>query len=238
MARLRFLCFPYAGSGPSAYLGWARRLPPLVELRLVAPPGCELRETEPLETSLTHYVESVVEALLAEPSFPLALFGHSLGAMIAYEVALRLVAAGRPPVHLFVSAKESPLDPLPLEVLHLLDDQRLMARTRELFGGLPDELVDHPELMASVLHRLRGDLSLLSQVESKPRPRLRIPVTVLWSPDDRSMTGEQANAWQDLVEGPISVASFPGGHFFVHERTPEVLRFVSGQLGYGDHDAG
>lgn len=234
MARLRLVCFPYAGSGPSAYLGWVRHLPMEIELRLVAPPGCELREDEEPETDLSRYLDAVMQALLSEPSVPVALFGHSLGASFAYLTALRLIEAGRPPVHLFLSAKESPDDPGPVEDLHLLDDRGLIDGVRTLYGGLPESLENDPPLLASVLHRLRADLTLLSQVPATLESPLRIPVSVLWSPEDPSMTESQVRSWDGRVSGPIRYEAFPGGHLFLYPQSAAVVRFVSAQLGLAE----
>jgi surfactin synthase thioesterase subunit len=202
-----------------------------IELRLVAPPGCELREHEEPETDLSHYLDAVSQALLSEPSVPVALFGHSLGASFAYLTALRLVAAGRPPVHLFLSAKESPDDPGPVEDLHLLDDRGLIDGVRTLYGGLPESLEDDPPLLASVLHRLRADLTLLSQVPAAVESPLRIPVSVLWSPEDPSMSESQVRSWDGRVSGPIRYEAFPGGHLFLYPQSAAVVRFVSDRLG-------
>ncbi len=232
MARLRLVCFPYGGSGPSAYLGWVRHLPMAIELRLVAPPGCELREAEEPETDLSRYLDEVTNALLAEPAVPVALFGHSLGASIAYLTALRLVEAGRPPAHLFLSAKESPDDPGPVEDLHLLDDRGLIDGVRALYGGLPESLENDPPLLASVLHRLRADLTLLSQVPATVQAPLRIPVSVLWSPEDPSMTESQVRSWDGRVTGPVRYEAFPGGHLFLYPQSAAVVRFVSDRLGF------
>lgn len=231
MARLRLVCFPYAGSGPSAYLGWVRHLPQAVELRLVAPPGSELRADEPQETDLPRYLDAVTGALMSEPAVPCALFGHSLGASLAYEVALRLVEAVRPPVHLFLSGKESPDVPLLFPDLHLRDDEGLIAGIRILNGGLPEELEQDPVLMASVLLRLRADWTLMSQLVARDVPRLRIPVSVLWSPEDPSTTEEEVRSWEDRVEGPIQYEAFGGGHLFLNQRAPEVVRAVCRHLG-------
>lgn len=231
MARLRLLCFPYAGSGPSAYLGWVRLLPGEVELRMVAPPGCELRDDEPPETDLSRYLDAVLAALREEPPLPLALFGHSLGATMAYEVALRLSTEGRPPVHLFLSAKESPDVPLLFPDLHLRDDAGMLDGLRILNGGVPEELEQDPVLMASVLHRLRADWTLMSQVRATVVPRLRIPVTVLWSPEDPSTIERELRRWDERVEGPVRYEAFTGGHLFVNQQGPAVVRCICERLG-------
>lgn len=231
MAHLRLLCFPYAGSGPSAYLGWVRLLPPSVELRMVAPPGCELREDEPFETDLSRYLDAVVNALTEEPPIPLALFGHSLGALLAYEVALRLVEGGRPPVHLFLSAKESADVPLLFPDLHLRRDEGLVEGLRILNGGLPEELEEDPKLMASVLQRLRADWTLLSQVKANVVPPLTIPVSVLWSPEDPSTVESELRKWDARVAGPVRYEAIPGGHLYLNKKAAAVVRCVCEHLG-------
>ncbi|MBK7905137.1 MAG: thioesterase [Gemmatimonadetes bacterium] len=223
MARLRLVCFPYAGSGPSGYLGWVRHLPPAVELRLIAPPGCELRPDEDPEADLSRYLDGILAALRDDPFMPIALFGHSLGGLMAYEVARRLAATGRPPLHLFVSAKEPAEVPLRFPDLHLRDDAGMIEGLRILNGGLAPELEQDPLLMASVLHKLRGDWALMAQVPTEPVPALDLPLTVLWSPDDPTTEESELKRWEQRVIGPVRYESFAGGHQYLNSQAAAVV---------------
>lgn len=226
MARLRLVCFPYAGSGPSAYLGWVRHLPPAVELRLVAPPGRELREDEPPESDLSRYLDGVLAALRDDPFMPVALFGHSLGGLMAYEVARRLADTGRPPRHLFVSAKEPAEVPLRFPDLHLRDDAGMIEGLRMLNEGLAPELENDPLLMASVLRNLRADWALMAQVPTGPVPALDLPLTVLWSPDDPTTEESSLHLWDRRVRGPVRYEAFAGGHQFLNQQAAAVVGCV------------
>ena len=106
--RLRLVCFPHAGGTPAAFRGWADRLPPEVELLIACYPGRHNRFADPLWTRMEPLADEAAAALLRLPDVPTALFGHSMGAAVAYEAAVRLQAAGRPPLRLFVSGHPAP----------------------------------------------------------------------------------------------------------------------------------
>lgn len=231
MAKLRLLCFPYAGSGPSAFLGWNRLLPPTIELRCIAPPGCELRDDEPPETDLGRYLDAIVDELCREPRVPLALYGHSLGGLVAYEVARRLEAADRPAVRLVIGAKEPAEVPLLLPDLHLRDDEGLLEGLRIITGTDPTELRQDAALMAFVLHRLRADWTLLVQFPKDPVPRLRTSASVFWSPEDPSTVAAELRRWDARFESPVIHEGFPGGHLFLNQQAPRVVRALCAHLG-------
>lgn len=233
MAPVRLLAFPYAGGGPFSYLHWTRLLSSDVELRVVSAPGRDLREHEGEEPHLEAWLDAITAELLADPGVPLALLGHSLGALMAFEVARRLAAAGRPPVHLVVSAKAPAGVREEDAALRRLPDAPLLQAIRERFGGLPEELEEDPELLATVLRRLRNDLQLLEQFEARTGSPLALPLTVLWSPDDRSVNEAQMRQWGTLVSGEVRYRAFPGGHFFLVEHAAAVCRIVAEALAAG-----
>jgi surfactin synthase thioesterase subunit len=233
MAPVRLLAFPYAGGGPFSYLHWTRLLSHEIELRVVSAPGRDLREHEGEEPRLAAWLDAITAELLADPGVPLALLGHSLGALMAYEVSRRLIEAGRPPVHLVVSAKAPAGVSEEDAALRQLADAPLLAAIRERFGGLPEELEEDPELLATVLRRLRNDLQLLEQFEARAGPPLALPLTVWWSPDDRSVDEAQMRQWGALVSGEVRYRAFPGGHFFLVEHAAAVCRSVADALDAG-----
>lgn len=224
MANARVLCIPHAGSGPSHYRSWLRHLPHDVELRLVAPPGREHRYDEPEAERMEDYLNAVLRELVTESAFPLCLFGHSMGAVIAYELALRLEEEGRPPVHTFLSGRGAPTD-LPLaEPIGALPDAELLALARLRYGGFPSAFDAHPELMGDALEALRGDLRMLERFRPSFPRTLDSPVTVCWGTGDQSMSSADLRRWGDV--GTVRFLPFEGGHFYIQDRTAEVVAHV------------
>ena len=225
MAYARVLCIPHAGSGPSPYRPWIRHLPDDIELRIVAPAGREHRFDESVAERLEDYMDAVLEELLREPPFPTAIFGHSMGAVVAYELALRLEDAGRPPVHTFLSGRGAPTDLPSAEPMGSLPDEELLSLARLRYGGFPAELEAYPQLMRDALEALRGDLRLLERFQPSFPRALGGPASVCWGAGDESLSAEDLRRWGDI--GRVEYVSFEGGHFYLQERGAEVARYVA-----------
>ncbi|PPS71841.1 MULTISPECIES: thioesterase II family protein [Streptomyces] len=223
---LRLICFPHAGGAASAYLPLSRLLRPHVEVRAVQYPG---RQDRRLETPVADIGElaSVVAQKLQdeETAAPYAFFGHSMGALIAYETARILEERGaRPPRRLFLSARgapgprRSPHDVLP-------DDEAVLAAVRRL-GGTGVALLDDPELVAMVLPALRADYTALAAYSWTPGEPLHTPVTVLCGDADPVVSVEEAAGWRAFTRAETEVRVFPGGHFYVDQRLDDVAEVV------------
>jgi surfactin synthase thioesterase subunit len=223
---LRLICFPHAGGAASAYLPLSRLLRPHVEVWAVQYPG---RQDRRLETPLSDIGElaAVVARKLEEEGTaePLAFFGHSMGALIAYETARILQERGvRPPRRLFLSARgapgprRSPHDVLP-------DDEAILAAVRRL-GGTGVGLLDDPELVAMVLPALRADYAALAAYSWTPREPLHTPVTVLCGDADPVVSVEEAAGWREFTRAETEVRVFPGGHFYLDQRLDDVAEVV------------
>ncbi|MEU1320433.1 thioesterase II family protein [Streptomyces tibetensis] len=223
---LRLICFPHAGGAASAYLPLSRLLRPHVEVRAVQYPG---RQDRRLETPVADIGElaSVVAQKLQdeETAAPYAFFGHSMGALIAYETARILEERGaRPPRRLFLSARgapgprRSPHDVLP-------DDEAVLAAVRRL-GGTGVSLLDDPELVAMVLPALRADYAALAAYSWTPGEPLHTPVTVLCGDADPVVSVEEAAGWRAFTRAETEVRVFPGGHFYVDQRLDDVAEVV------------
>lgn len=231
--RIRLICFPYAGGGPSAYSSWGRHLPDWIEVLGVAPPGRESRADETSVRSMSELVEPVVEHILADRTLPFAIFGHSMGAVVGYEAARRCSLAAAPPVHLFLSGRGFPSD-LPAKApLHRLSDGEFLTRIRESYGGLPEELDEFPEVLAQARDLLRDDLEILERFEPTFDPELELPLTLLWSSGDRSLSVEQMLLWRRVTRGATSHHIFRGSHFYLLERPAEVAQLIADRLGRG-----
>jgi surfactin synthase thioesterase subunit len=228
-ATTRLICLPHAGGGASAYAPWAGDLPEQVELAAVQLPGREDRLIEAPTDDLDSLVDELVAALEPELDRPFALFGHSLGGLLAFEVA-RALQGRRRPQRLYVSGSAAPrLHRMP--AVHRLGDADLLAWLRE-FDGTPAGVLDDPELLELVLPALRADLRVSHEYGRRRRrgPRLACPVTAFAGADDRGVPAASAAAWREETSGPFQLHVLPGGHFFIHRQRARVLRVLAENL--------
>ncbi|MBA9050692.1 MULTISPECIES: thioesterase II family protein [Streptomyces] len=227
---MRLVCFPHAGGAASSYRSLARALGPEAEVLAVQYPGRQDRRHEPPVPRLDELADritGVLAALDTPDAAPYALFGHSLGALVAYETARRLDRRGSTPHRLFVSARCAPTaGPGPTDGLD--GDAALLAEVRRLGGG---DALDDPEVQALALPALRADYAALKSYTWREGPALRCPVTVLTGTDDPLCTPEQALGWLRLAVVPGRSRVFGGGHFYLEDRATEVASAVLTDLG-------
>ncbi|MFI8288669.1 thioesterase [Streptomyces sp. ms191] len=227
-ARAGLICFPHAGGAAGAYRAWALESPWDVEVSAVQYPGRGDRFGEPVAADMAGLVDDVVAGLLREHTADTlattVLFGHSMGAAVAYETARRLAVTGRPPAGLVVSGQPAPRRTRG-GTLHLADDAGLLADLRRL-GGTGQDVLDDGPLLAALLPAVRGDYRLIETYRPLPGCRLTLPVTVLYAGDDPEVTAEEALAWSEVTDGACEVAAFSGGHFYLETRREEVLARV------------
>ncbi|MBL6279727.1 thioesterase [Micromonospora fiedleri] len=228
-APTRLFCFPYAGGGASAYREWHRWLPQ-VEVAAVQLPGRENRLGERPVAAMDRLLDLLVEAL--DPLLrqrPFAFFGHSMGARIAYALTRRLEQDGAPlPSWLFASGSPAPWLRIP-EAAWAEPDDRLLAWLADL-GGTPPEVLDSPDLMQLALPVIRADLTLGATWQYPYTTPSSVPVHAFAATDDDYATPERARAWDRETTGPCRVSVFPGGHFFLHEHTAQILRLIDEDL--------
>ncbi|MDQ3918034.1 MAG: alpha/beta fold hydrolase, partial [Acidobacteriota bacterium] len=228
-AGARLFCFPYAGGGPSVYRPWAESLPPGVELACVQYPGRGSRLKEPPLAKLMPLVEGLVPALPAHLDRPFAFFGHSMGAVIAFELARRLP---REPFHLFVSGREAPTAPGKELHTYALPEQEFIEELQRL-GGTPLEALAHPELMQLMLPMLRADFEAIQTYDYEPGPPLSCPITAFGGLEDQDVTPQQLEAWREQTVGRFVAHMLPGDHFFLHTAQAQLLEIVSAELRRG-----
>ncbi|MEU6095314.1 alpha/beta fold hydrolase [Streptomyces sp. NPDC047079] len=229
----RLVCFPHAGGAASSFVPLSRELAPDVDVLAVQYPGRQERLGEVPAEDITHLAEQVARALSPLALAPYALFGHSMGALIAYEAARcleRWSVAG--PHRLFVSAQVPPGDRA-LEGRYADSDDDVVRELRAL-GGTDSSVLADPDLMALVLPAIRADYRALRRYVWEPGPRLRCPVTALVGDSDPVATADLAKGWSEYSVTGAEVAVFRGGHFYVEERLPEVAALVKAGLGLRD----
>lgn len=226
-AAARLYCFPHSGGAAGEYVRWADHLPD-VEVWGLQLPGRGGRQGE---RPLTRMPE-LVGALVAEAAFDgrFALFGHSLGALVAYELARALGAAGRrSPAWLFASAYPAPHLPRGAPPVHHLADAELVDRIDRTYGSLPAEVRADAELLALVLPAYRADLTMVETYEHVPGEPLDCPLTVIAGTDDEA-TEAQLTAWRRHTTGPFALRWLPGGHFYLREQRDALLAIVADSL--------
>lgn len=226
---MRLLCFPYAGGSEAAYRTWQQYMPESIEVLPIQLPGRGVRMTEPLFTKLAPLVLALSQSLVNEMDPPFALFGHSMGGLIAFELARRLRRERRPlPVHLFISAKCCP--PRAEEVLAAeLSDSQLIEILRR-YEGTPAEVLDNPELMHLLLPVIRADMELCKTYLCDPEPPLECPITAFGGLEDHISGRACLAGWRKHTTGPFTLRMFPAGHFFIKIWERSVLEIISREL--------
>jgi medium-chain acyl-[acyl-carrier-protein] hydrolase len=230
-ARLRLFCFPYAGGSALTYRSWFRYCPEEVEVCPIQLPGRENRLLEDPFTRISPLVECLAEALAPHLSLPFAFFGHSMGAIISFELARTLQRHLPPlrPVHLYVSGYPAPrqLDPeLPVYNLPL---PLFLARLRNL-QGTPEEILQNEELLQLLLPALRADFEVSETYQYTPGPPLPCPITVFCGRQDIEAPPSSVSGWEQQTSRPCRFHFFQGGHFFVHHEQKSVLDALTPEL--------
>ncbi|MEU7068361.1 thioesterase II family protein [Streptomyces sp. NPDC053429] len=228
-APVRLVCLPHAGGSASYYFPVSRALSPQADVVAVQYPGRQDRRHEPCLDDVRELADRVVAQLLPWCDRPVALFGHSLGATLGFEVALRLEEAGHGPVALFASGRRAPSRHRENERIHLAPDERLLATIKAMSGTDPAVLADD-ELLRAVLPAIRGDYKAAETYRYRPGPLLDCPVVVLNGDGDPEVTALEAEGWTDHTRGPVSFHWFTGGHFYLNEHAAEVIGLVRRRL--------
>lgn len=225
-ARLKLFCFPYAGGSAAVFRPWSRAASSDVEICAIQYPGHGHRYRERSCTRISEIVQGLVSTVSSEMDRPSAFFGHSMGALVAYELARELHRrGGARPLVLFLSARAGPAVRRTRTALHQLSGPELQAALRRL-NGTPPEVLESDDLMDLVEPLLRADFEACYTYEHARHPILDIPVHALGGVGDPDTPREQLAAWGDVVQAPGAVRMFAGGHFFIHECPADVIAYL------------
>jgi medium-chain acyl-[acyl-carrier-protein] hydrolase len=229
-AGVRLFCFPYAGGNESAYRHWQQKLPQSIEVLPVQLPGRGSRIKEPPYSELRPLISAASEALAAEMEKPFALFGHSMGALIAFELARELRKQhGIQPVHLFISANCSPRQRPEEPAVAQLSDAALID-VLQRYEGTPQDLLNDAELMRLMLPVIRADMALCDSYVYDPGPPLECSITVFGGLEDHLRSRACLESWREHTKGPFMLRMLPGGHFFINSWAVPVFEVIRQEL--------
>ncbi len=223
----RLFCFPHAGGAASAFLALARTLAPAVDVLAVQYPGRQDRRSEEPFTDIGRLADALADEVRRTGPAPYAFFGHSMGAVLAYETARRLTDMPGP-VHLFLSGRAAP-GPTPNPHDQLGSDAEVLAAVRKL-GGTTATVFDDPEILEMVMPTLRADYRALSSYTWTAGPALDVPFTVMVGDSDPVVTVDEASAWSRFTTARTDLRVYGGGHFYLDGSVAAVAGTVAGTL--------
>lgn len=229
-AKLRLFCFHYAGGGASIFYHWPRYLPPEVEVCSVLLPGREVRLKESPYTRLEPLVTTIAATLQSYLDRPFAFFGHSMGALVSFEVARHLRRHYHQlPSHLSISAHRAPQLCHPDPTTHTLSDEALLQRLITL-EGTPKEAIEHLELMRLMLPTIRADFAVCETYAYLPERPLDCPISLFAGIQDPTVPVEDVQAWREQTTNTCRLRLIPGNHFFLHSAQTLLLEILSYDL--------
>ncbi|SHJ15824.1 thioesterase II family protein [Aquimarina spongiae] len=232
MNKLKLFCLPYAGGSAAIFNKWKEFIDDTIEIIPIELAGRGSRIQAPMYTSVSEAVDDIFEIVKEGiTDGPYALFGHSMGAMLAYELTTKIATQGlEGPQHIFFSGRAVPhIKMREDKKYHLLDEENFKKQVRKL-GGTPPEFFKHPELLELFLPLLRNDFMLAATDYSN---REIVPhscnITVFLGKEE-DMTHEQADGWKLHTEGVCSIHYFNGGHFFLNQYAKEMVELMNTTL--------
>ncbi|WP_328869742.1 alpha/beta fold hydrolase [Streptomyces sp. NBC_00287] len=228
---VKLVALPHAGGSAPYFVPLARALAPELDVLCVQYPGRQERYREPVPTELRELADQVYKALVSVPVGPVVLFGHSMGAVLAYEIARRLEESGGGELLGVIASGRRAPHRYREETVHLRDDDGIIAEIRQLSGTDPGALADE-DLLRMVMPALRADYRAVETYRTTPGAApLSAPVTVLTGESDPRVSADDARAWEELTSGTFRLRSFPGGHFYLNGRPAEVTAAIRESVG-------
>jgi len=228
--RLRLFCFHHAGGAASIFTGWRAALAPAVEVLPVQLPGREARVREPVPADLATLIADLDAGLEPAMRVPFALYGHSLGAAVAYGLVQRRAERGAPaPVGFLAGGCRAPHRPAALNSAHELPDEDLIAALLRI-DGLSADLLRYPQWLRAATDLVRSDLRMAATARHPYRDRLPCPVRVFHGTDDPLVSDVDAEAWREHTTADFRLHRVRGGHLFIRESRPAFLQLLAGEL--------
>lgn len=230
-ARLRLFCFPYAGGGAHIYFPWQKQLSPWIEVCAIQLPGRGVRFSDKPYSNHQHIVSEVLDSMTEYMDKPFAVFGHSMGALLAYELIQEIQSKGLPQAeHLFVSGRRAMHVDTKIRPIYDLPETELISELRKL-NGTPVEVLENKELMSLVLPVIRADFKLCDTYShSEHHNKLEVNITAFEGDNDHKAQGSNVSAWQELTSGYFESKKLSGDHFFIHSNEKHLLQMLDEEL--------
>ncbi len=216
----------------AAYRLWARSLPDDIEVMAAQLPGRDGRLRDTPLPSIAAIVDMVLPAIIEASDLPYAIFGHSMGALVAYELTVALErAAVRTPSHLFVSSRRAPDEPDTRAPLHGMTEAQFLVELQERYGAIPPAVLDEPELLELLLPVVRADIRAVEtyQPSQQVPHKVQCAVHVYGGKQDRHPLPAQLSAWQRVATGPVRVCTFDGDHFYLQTERDALTTDIAAQ---------
>lgn len=230
---LTLFAFSYAGRGASLYFPWRAALPDWIDLVAVQLPGREGRIAEPALDRLETAVAALVTEITPLLDRPYAFFGHSMGALLCYELACALARKqAPPPVALALSGRRAPTTTDDDPLLHVMPDDDFIATMRTRYDGIPQAVLDEPALLRLALPTLRRDIELIETHVPYAHPPLRAPFVLYGGENDPQTPVASLAAWRPLTTRDAPLKQFPGGHFYLQSQQGPLLDDLTRQLAH------
>jgi len=224
--RCKLICFPYAGGNASMFKSWQKELPLDVELLALHAPGRASRIFDEAYTSMSSLVEDLLCEALPLLQSPYIIFGHSLGARVAYEFINQAIKLGfDAPIHFIASGSRSPDTPCFSEPTFNLPTDEFI-KTLKNMEGTPSELLENKELMDLLLPALRADFQIAEEYIGEVS-KLPCPLSVLGGDKDLNIEVEQLNKWNNFTSNKFELTIFEGGHFFINEPEKPLKKIIN-----------
>ena len=230
-ARIRLYCIPYAGGGASVYREWQDKLPSIVEVQSIQLPGRENRLMEEPFSDAREAARALADVIEPDLDRTFAVFGHSMGALIGFELLRELEARGaNPPAHFFASAFRAPQVENPDSALHELPDAELLDELDRRYDAIPAAARESEELLDLIMPGIRADTSVCDGYSYVEGAKLSCPISVLGGKADAIVKPELLEPWSEQTSAGFEFDLFEGDHFYLQPRQDEVLALVSKRL--------
>lgn len=226
-ARFRLFCFPFAGGAASAFREWRFAQGDDLEVVAVELPGRQKRVNELPLRHVSKLVKDVMEALPVDK--PFAMFGHSMGGLLIFELARALAGSQAALRHLFVSSFRAPHLPQRTRLKHLLPDDELVEEVKRL-EGTPQELIENPEALEMILHLLRADLAVVETYTYTDALPLKCPMTVFGGTEDDDVSEAELEQWDAHTTGQFRLQMMEGNHFYLYGARERILNSIRKDL--------
>jgi medium-chain acyl-[acyl-carrier-protein] hydrolase len=215
-AHARLFCFPFAGGSAAVFAGWGEKLKPGIEVWAAQPRGRGSRFYETPHPSVDEMVKDYLQVLRAHLDLPFAIYGHSLGGLLAFQLAQQLRAEGLPqPSHFFVGACAPPVVGLIHSRISHLPDEGFVTAVQERYSGIPESVLREPELMEMFLPALKADFTAHETFDRSRVTQIGCPITALAGRDDAMVTHTLMREWSRHTEVSFELRVIPGDHFFL-----------------------